>query len=190
MKAIQQRLRQRFGASMTPGQRFDEVPLVVFDEVAGLPAGCEALVAEVLRALKRRGWRVAHVVRQLAGDSAEVGAALADGPDAAVTVGEGRLVISRALEDGDALEVAMAAVGEGYDVVIGQNFGFAVVPRILMTRRVQEGFNLGLPNIVAYVSDGELDVALPRFTALDVEALADFIEQTLGLERPLDISEE
>ena len=53
VRAIQERLRQQFGASMVPGQRFDGVPLVAFDEVAGLPTGGEAFVDNLLAELKR-----------------------------------------------------------------------------------------------------------------------------------------
>lgn len=191
VRAIQERLRQQFGASMVPGQRFDGVPLVAFDEVAGLPTGGEAFVDNLLAELKRRGWRVAHVVRQLAEgvDAPEASEPVTE-PDAAVTVGQGRLTISRPIPPADALDAAVDAVREGYDIVIGQNFGFAIVPRVLLTRRVQEGFNLGLPNVVAYVSDSGLDVAIPHFTALEVEQMADLIEQTLGLEKALDTLEE
>ena len=189
VRAIQERLRKQFSTSMVPGQRFEDVPLMVFDEVAGLPTGGEAFVGNLVAQLKGRGWRVAHIVRQLTEDE---GGAAADGPvaDACVTVGPDRLTVSRPVPPEDALDAAIDAVREGYDIVIGQNFGFAIVPRVLLTRRVQEGFNLGLPNVVAYVSDGQLDVAIPHFTALEVERMADFVEKTLGLDAAPETIEE
>lgn len=189
VRAIQQRLRQQFGSAMAPGQRFDDVPIVTFDEVAGLPAGGEAFVARLLAELKGRGWRVAHVVRSLS-DASSAEAAEVPVVDAKITVEPGRLTVSRAIAQDEALNTAMDAVREGFDIVIGQNFGFALVPRVLMTRRVQEGFNLGLPYMVAYVSDVPLDVAIPHFTALDVEAVANFVEDTLGLEHRGTAAEE
>lgn len=181
VRGIQERLRQQFGASMVPGQRFDDVPLVAFDEVAGLPTGGEAFVVNLVAELKRRGWRVAHVVRQLA-DGADTPVSSQSAADASVTVGQGRLTVSCPVSPDGALDAAIDAVRQGYDIIIGQNFGFAIVPRVLLTRRVQEGFNLGLPNVVAYVSDSGLDVAIPHFTALEIEQMANFIEQILGLQ--------
>lgn len=182
VRAIQQRLRQQFGASMAPGQRFDDIPLIVFDEVAGLPSGGETFVEGLIGELKNRGWRVAHVVRSLAAPPATA-EARPQGADTSVLVEPERLTVSRAIDRDAALDAAMDVVREGYDIVVGQNFGFAIAPRILMTRRVQEGFNLGLPNVVAYLSDTPLDVAIPHFTAVDTKAVADFVELTLGLER-------
>lgn len=183
-RGIQQRLRQQFGASMAPGHRFDDIPLVVFDEVAGLPTGGETFVEELIGVLQGRGWRVASVLRSLAArpESADGEGA---SPRAAtrIIVEPERLTISRPVAREEALNAAMDAVRDGYDIIVGQNFGFAIAPRILMTRRVQEGFNLGLPNVIAYVSDSSLDVPIPHFTALDTEAMADFVELTLGLER-------
>lgn len=182
VKAIQERLRSQFGASMVPGKQFEGVPMVVFDEVAGLPTGGETFVEDVLSVLKNRGWKVAHLVRQLAAAGDDGQPAPADS-GTSILIGPDRVTISRPLAPAEGLDAALQEVREGYDIVIGQNFGFAIVPRILMTRRVQEGFNLGLPHVVAYVSDSELDVAIPHFTTLDVEAMADFVEQLLGLER-------
>lgn len=169
---------------MAPGHRFDDVPLVVFDEVAGLPTGGETFVEELIAVLKGRGWHVASVLRSLASPpESEQDESAPSAADARIVVEPERLTISRPVSRDEALDAAMDAVRSGYDIVVGQNFGFAVAPRILMTRRVQEGFNLGLPNVIAYVSDSSLDVAIPHFTALDTEAVADFVELTLGLER-------
>lgn len=182
VQAIQERLRRQFGTSMVPGQRFEGIPLIIFDEVAGLPTGGESFVKEVIGELKSRGWRIAHVVRTPGDIGSDTDApADASEADALITVGSDRLRISRAVAPENALDEAMALIKDSYDIVVGQHFGFAIAPRVLMTRRVQEGLNLGLPHVVAYVSDSELDVAIPRFTALDVVAMANFMETTLGL---------
>ena len=53
-----------------------------------------------------------------------------------------------------------------------------------MTRKVQEGFNLGLPNVVAYVSGKSDDaMVIPFFEPADAEGLAAFIERKImGIE--------
>lgn len=188
IRAIQDRLRRTYGASMAPGERFEGRPIVAFDEVAGLPNGGETFVANVTRELASRGWRVASVDRVnvsalAAPDDSASSPVTADGCCMAVRAYEDHLVTVAPIDPDAVLDAAVAAVPADVDIIIGQNFGFAAVPRILMTRRVQEGFNLGLPHIIAYVSDSSLDVVIPRFTPLDVEATADFVEQTLGLER-------
>lgn len=184
VRAIQARLRATFGSAMAAGRRFEGIPLVAFDEVAGLPDGGEHLVADVTRALKARGWRVASVRRVAEDASAAEGAAglAAAGSDTTVIAAPGRVTVSRPVTEGEELDALAAVVADGFDIVLGENFGFASVPRILVTRRVQEGFNLGLPNVVAYVSDNALDVVIPRFSPSEAEAMADFIERTLGLD--------
>lgn len=184
VRAIQARLRATFGSAMAAGRRFEGIPLVAFDEVAGLPDGGEHLVADVTRALKARGWRVANVRRVAEDASAVEGAAglAAAGSDTTVIAAPGRVTVSRPVTEGEELDALTAVVADGFDIVLGENFGFASVPRILVTRRVQEGFNLGLPNVVAYVSDNALDVVIPRFSPSEAEAMADFIERTLGLD--------
>lgn len=184
VRAIQARLRATFGSAMAAGRRFEGIPLVAFDEVAGLPDGGEHLVADVTQALKARGWRVANVRRVAEDASAAEGAAAlaAAGSDTTVIAAPGRVTVSRPVAEGEELDALTAVVADGFDIVLGENFGFASVPRILVTRRVQEGFNLGLPNVVAYVSDNALDVVIPRFSPSEAEAMADFIERTLGLD--------
>lgn len=184
VKAIQTRLRATFGSAMAAGRRFEGIPLVAFDEVAGLPDGGEHLVADVTRVLKARGWRVANVRRVAEVAQAAEGAALlaAAGSDITVIAAPGRVTVSRPVAEGEELDELTSVVADGFDIVLGENFGFASVPRILVTRRVQEGFNLGLPNVVAYVSNNALDVVIPRFSPTEAEAVADFIERTLGLD--------
>ena len=40
---------------------------------------------------------------------------------------------------------------------------------------MQEGFNLGLPNIIAYVSCKDAGAQIPQFSPVEIDRLTDFI---------------
>ena len=77
VKAIQERLRAKMSQPMELGEKALGLPIVSFEDVAGIPDGAETLVHRVVRALHERGHRVA-CLRRFGPDNV---------PDAAAQVG-------------------------------------------------------------------------------------------------------
>ena len=186
VKEIQERLRATLSQTMAPADAYRDVPIMCFEEVAGMPEGADDLVYRVTAELTRRGWRVVNLRRfaQHVAPSCLVDTGL---PYLQAHTGTtvfalaDRMVCVQPCKKEPSLAEMLAAVEGTYDVVIGESFGFLSVPKILLSRKVQEGFNLGLPNICGYVSDFDAKAVIPRFFADDEAALADFIEQRVIL---------
>lgn len=178
VKDIQQRLRARLSSRFSMGEAALKMPLVSFEPVVGPPSGAESLIPNLVAELKRRGYKVATVKMpaphdQVAAPDEETT------PDAALKVVGGRMVLERNLGPDPSMDEILAQVGEGYDVILGEGFGYARVPKFLVTEKPTEGFNLGLPNIIGYVSDRDEHARIPQFTALDSAGLADRIEEVI-----------
>lgn len=193
VRAIQARLRATLAQPMRLGEEAKGLPLISFEDVAGVPTGAETLVHRVVTVLKNRGYRVACLRRfssvGMPGAAAQVGAAYTDaGADAVVFSMPGRLVKVETIEEEPTFEQMLGALGDAasYDVIVGESFSWLPIPKVLVTRKVQEGFNLGLSNVVAYVSGGPNPaMVIPYFAPDDEEGIADFIERRIvGAEGP------
>lgn len=181
---IQQRLRERLSGRFAMSEASQKLPIVTFEQVVGLPAGAQNLVLDVSAQLKRRGYRVAVV--SLAKPSEPLGGAETEGvPDASYRMHDGWMTVQRRVDREPGIDEALALLGEGpFDVILGEGFGYAPAPKFLVTDRPAEGFNLGLPNVVGYVSEKDERALIPRFSAIDAAGIADRVEEVLGLTRP------
>lgn len=191
VKAIQERLRAKMSQPMELGERALGLPIVSFEDVAGIPDGAETLAHRVVRALRERGHRVACLRRfgpdNVPDAAAQVGCSYTDaGACDVVFAAPGRLVTVQPVEQEPILDQMLDALGDptSFDVAVAESFGYLPLPQVLVTRKVQEGFNLGLPNVVAYVSGKSDDaMVIPFFEPGDAEGLAVFIERKImGIE--------
>ncbi len=234
VKAVQERLRASMAQPMEVGEQASGLPIVAFEDVAGLPDGAETLVHRVVAALKARGYRVACLRRfgvngvpesvgepgrpyTEAGADAVVFAApgrvvkvepveaepsldqmlengvpesvgepgrpyTEAGADAVVFAAPGRVVKVEPVEAEPSLDQMLETLGDpgAYDVVLCESFGYLPLPKVLVTRKAQEGFNLGLPNVIAYVSNQpDNAMVIPYFAPDDEGAIATFIERRI-----------
>ena len=76
-------------------------------------------------------------------------------------------------------EEQMAALEPGYDIVVAEGFGYMQMPRVVLAKKVQEAFSMGLPNLVAYVSDIDKKCMLKWFTPDAIDAMASYLEETI-----------
>ena len=180
---IQQRLRAQLSQPVVSAASVAQRHVIGFEVVSGIPTGAENLVPEVVAELKGRGHRVARVMRY--GCNTVPPAYQADPSqacyraDANLVVTPERCVLTSEHAAEPSLPELLDRLGEGYDVVIVEGFEYAPVPKVLVTRKVQEGFNLGLPNIVAYVACKDAGALIPLFSPLDVGGIASMIERDI-----------
>lgn len=179
VKSIQERLRASLSQKFSLDQGPLGMPVVTFEQVSTAPTGAEELVANVVRELKSRGYRVAHIKRY---SENMVPATLCEfqaesvGADISLTAVPGYVITERPVEGDASIESMVDAVRDACDVVVGESFGYAPVPKILITEKPQESFNLGLPGVVAYVSEKDAHALMPRFSVRDHSLIADKIE--------------
>jgi hypothetical protein len=151
IKAIQQRLRAALSEPLKLDEQHIDIPIVAFEEVAMNVGSSRPVIDVVQQELERRGHRVVRLRHSFAN-----------------TTG-----------DAPSLAAKLDALGRDYDVVLGEGFGYITVPKFLVTDRVQEGFNLGLPNIIGFASGQEFDAMIPRFEPEDAAGIANKIEQDI-----------
>ncbi len=144
--------------------------------------GKTTLAEKLIKELKGRGYRVAvikHAARELdmdrpGTDSSRLAAAGADG--VWVTSPRG-LYAFRPVERDLALEELLYSVGPGFDVILAEGFKESPMPRIEVHRKVIGGELLSrAEQLVAVVSDEDLDVDAPLFSWEQMGELTDLIE--------------
>ena len=185
VRAIRERLRASMAQPAVMSQRASGLPIISFEDVAGLPDGAETLVHRVVAALKARGYQVACLrrfgVNTVPESVGEPGRPYIEAhADAVVFAAPGRMVKVEPVERESTFDQMLDALGDcsAYDVVICESFGYLPLPKILVTRKAQEGFNLGLPNVVGYVSNQpDNAMMIPYFAPDDENSIAAFIER-------------
>ena len=194
-RELQERLRARFGQKMAVGQTCSCAHAVAFEEVGEVPNGAEDLVFKVIAELSARGLQVADVHRMnentVTDSMRKVGAPyLAAGASCTVLASEDKVVVVRSSKTSRTMDDLIALIGEDFDVVIAEAVAFMTIPKILVTKKPQEGFNLGLPNIEAYVSTQDMHNFLPWFDPEDIAGIADFIIERYAKRTPEQIARE
>ncbi len=177
VKAVQERLRDRLSSRFAMGEEALALPVITFEQVVGPPSGAEDLIPRLVAELKSRGYTVATV--KLARPTDPVASeGYKSMPDASYRISSGRVYVERMVEQEPGIDEILGAF-RGYDVIIGEGFGYAPAPKFLVTEKPNEGFNLGLPNIVGYVSDFDEHALIPHFTAFEVAGIAERIEEVV-----------
>ena len=194
-RELQERLRARFEQKMAVGQTCTCPHAVAFEGVGDIPAGAEDLVFKVIAELNSRGLRVADVHRMnentVTDSVRKVGAPyLEAGAHVTVLASEDKVVVVRPSKTSRTMDDLIALIGEDFDVVIAESVAFMTIPKILITKKPQEGFNLGLPNIEAYVSPQDMHNFLPWFAPDDIAGIADFVIERYAKRTPEQIARE
>jgi hypothetical protein len=151
VKAIQAKLREALSQPLSLGAKYANVPIVAFEEVAVKLESPKTVVDEVQQELQQRGYKATRIRHSFAQGS------------------HGEPSLTERID----------ALGDSYDVIIGKSFGYITVPKLLVTDRVQEGFNLGLPNVIGYISSQEFNAVIPHFELEEIASIADLIERDI-----------
>lgn len=154
---------------------------VVLSFVGPSNSGKTTLLTNLIPELKRRGHRVAAAKHSMGDldldqpgkDSWRLARA---GSDAVVVSGPQRVALVKKVEGDPTLEEVLAVVGDGYDLVLIEGFKRSKVPKIEVHRKVQGDLVCSPEELLAVVTDEPLEVPVPQFSAEQVEALADLIE--------------
>lgn len=182
---IKARIAQRIATKFAVAPAVMGKPIIDFEMVGEMPEDCEDLTTRVIEELKRRGLSVAHLVRfsgtgfashlgQVAG---LVGAGAAD---AEVFSTDGYVVRAERRSIEATLEEMLAMVGDGFDVIVTEAFGYQPIQKIVVTRKAEEAMNLCLPAMVAYTGCKENDDYVFRWLDCEnIAEIADFIENLL-----------
>lgn len=148
-RRLQEKLRAKVSQALAVSARVKETSIIAFETTTDVLPGSEDLVDRVVDSLEQSG----RVVRRIGKDS----------PFAAK-------------QD---LEGVLDSLGEGIDVVVCEGFGYKPIPKILVTKKVEEGLNMGLPQIIGYVADRDARALIPRFAPDDAKGIARFIEENI-----------
>ncbi len=190
---IQARLRRVLSQPMATPAELAAYRLVGFEVVSGVPTGAENLVPQVIAELKRRGHTVGHIMRYGINTVPEAYRTTpeqrAQGSDAMLVVTPEATTLTRMVAAEPSLVELADAVGP-CDIVVCEGFDYQPIPRIIITRKVQEAFNRGLPCIVAYVACQDTEAAIPRFSPLDIDGIVDKIERDIMKIEPAHIARE
>ncbi|MBI2935157.1 MAG: molybdopterin-guanine dinucleotide biosynthesis protein B [Chloroflexi bacterium] len=145
-------------------------------------SGKTTLAERLVRELKRREYRIAtvkHAAREMdidkpGSDSSRMAEAGADAVWLSSPMG---LFMRRAVERDLDLEDLPYWIGPGYDLILAEGFKEARVPKIEVHRKVIGGELVSsAAELVAVVTDEELDIGAPTFSWDETSELADFIE--------------
>lgn len=196
VKAIQERLRKQLTQKLDMSEESKKAPVISFEEIVGAPEGAENLVPAVTAELKRRGHRVANVRRFSVNSRAAKCERYADpyleaGSELVLEAFPSGICMSKATEAEPSVDDIIEAVSGKCDIIVAEGFGYVAFPKILITEKPSEGFNLGLPNMVGYVSQKDMKALIPCFGVDEYERIADFIEwKILGIEpKPRETAE-
>lgn len=148
-KRLQDKLREKVSQALAISERVQSLPLIAFETTADVLPGSEDLVDRVVASLEREGRVVARIT-------------------------QGNLPLGK--QD---LEGLLDALGGEFDVVVCEGFGYKPIPKILVTKRIEEGLNMGLPQVVGYVADRDARALIPRFAPDDADGIARFIEENI-----------
>lgn len=146
-------------------------------------SGKTTLVVKLVRELKKRGYSVGTVKHASHGfeidrEGKDSWHHKAAGADMVIVAGPGKIAIFKdiACETLDCL----SAYFQGMDIVIAEGFKRDHQPKIEIYRPEAHKQPLGLStdNLIAFVSDTDLDFNVPKFGLDDIIGLADLIEHT------------
>lgn len=192
-RELQERLRARFDQKMAVGQVCACPYAVAFEEIGERIEGTEDLVYRVTQELASRGLRVANVNRlnenMIPDEFGAVGDRyLGSGSVCTVLASETKAVAIHRSSLSATTNDLIGMIGEDFDVAIVERAAFMTIPKILITKKPQEGFNIGLPNIEAYIAPQDMHNLLTWLSPDDVAGIADFIIQRYAKRKPEEIA--
>ena len=157
-------------------------------------SGKTGVIEKLITEFKARGYRVAAVKH--AHQTVEIDAEGKDtwrftraGCDASVISSPSRLTVFRNASEEPGVDEALMALGEGYDIAIIEGFKRGRLPKIEVYRReLGEDMVCRPEELMAVVTDDELQFDLPQFSFSDIALISDFIEKEIIKGAGADIS--
>jgi molybdopterin-guanine dinucleotide biosynthesis adapter protein len=166
------------------------VPVVT---IIGKPdSGKTVLAQKLITEMKSRGHRVAaakhaHTPIETDTQGKDTWLFTQAGSQATVLVTPSGLTLYMNLSPEPGLLEALAALGDGYDVVIAEGFKKSSAPKILVLAGGHTEAPPDEPGLCAIVSDEPLPGTLPGFKRNDIKKIADFIEKEIMEKAPSDM---
>jgi molybdopterin-guanine dinucleotide biosynthesis protein B len=157
-------------------------------------SGKTQLIEKLIPEFKRRGYRVATVKHSPAGmevdkpgkDSWRFAEA---GSDAIVISSPDKLACIKTVDHDSSIEEIQHLIGNDFDLVLLEGFKKGKAPKIEVHKK-EPGGNLVCPVelLSAIVTDEVLDSNVPQLPLSDIQAVADFIENSFALQDKSDTS--
>ena len=148
-------------------------------------SGKTTLIERLIPELKRRGYKVGTVKHAFHGF--EIDKKGKDswrhknaGADTVVTVSKERIVINKDNNNNEQLD-SIARYFYGVDIIITEGFKRENKPKIEVFRKARhdEPACIGDNNLIALVTDDDIDLNVPKFAHEDITGLVDLIEKKI-----------
>ncbi len=157
------------------------VVAVVGKSKSGKTFVLEKLIAE----LKRRGYRVAsikhaHNTVDLDTPGKDTWRLTKAGSDATAICSPSIMTIFKPMSDDPSLKEAVAQLGNDYDIILSEGFKSGRYSKIEVIGNQDEDSILCNPSeLMAVISDKEVELPVPIFKKTDIDKVADFIIQNV-----------
>lgn len=155
-------------------------------------SGKTLLMEQLIAEFKRRGYRVAALKHSRGGmevdypgkDSWRFTKA---GSDAVLVSSPGKLALIKSVEREPEIDEILRMIGPDFDIVLAEGFKRSSLPKIEVYRRDLGGeLVCSSDELLAVVTDAQLDAGVARLSMNDTGAIADLIEQSVV--RPVQAS--
>ncbi len=163
-------------------------PLVAFNAPSG--TGKTTYLEQLIGVLVARGWSVAAVKHdnhgfQVDRPGKDTHRLRAAGASRVAIVNDQELAVYGDVEPALTVEELAERYLGPVDLVVVEGFRQSGVPKIIYCREAapREPYDADTDEVIAVVGDLRLPGGKPHFSAEDPDALADFLEGTLGLSR-------
>lgn len=144
-------------------------------------SGKTTLIEKLIPEFKKRGYKVGTVKHAFHGfemdkNGKDSSRHMNAGADTVIIVSEERIVINKK-NDNESLD-SVAAYIDGVDIIITEGFKKDNKPKIEVFRKARHDKPACLDdnNLIAFVTDDDIDMTVPKFSHNDINGIADLIE--------------
>jgi molybdopterin molybdotransferase len=165
----------------------DLKPVPVVSIVGKSQSGKTLLVEQLIAEFKTRGYRIAALKHSQGGmemdrPGKDTWRFAQAGSDAVLISSPDRLALIRRSDHDLALEEIMSILGTEFDLVLAEGFRKSRIPKIEVYRReLGDDLACAPEELLAVVTDGQLNAPVTQLPRGDTAAIADFIEGNLML---------